>query len=111
MAPGPKEGHLLERPLGNPLSLLVWSAGVLRASGLKGKVFLLSENFQRTHSAMCKKPGLGLLAPCVDLNVAKLCMATQLDKDSAQQMMGKVGVGGRGSFVGQAAGREARSGW
>lgn len=58
------------------------------SSGLKGKLFLLSETFQRNHSAIFKKPGLGLVAPCTDFNFARLCMMTQLDKDAAQQMTG-----------------------
>jgi hypothetical protein len=60
------------------------------STGLKGKVFLLSETFQRNHGCLFKKPGLGLLAPCQDFNIAKLCILTQLDKDSAVSMMCKL---------------------
>lgn len=64
-------------------------------SGLKGKLFLLSETFQRNHSAIFKKPGLGLVAPCTDFNFARLCMMTQLDKDAAQQMTGGLLISSR----------------
>jgi hypothetical protein len=52
-------------------------------------VFILADAFQRHYGAQFRKPGLGLLAPCVDFNFAKLCVLTQLDKDSAQSLLGE----------------------
>jgi len=59
--------------------------------GLKNHVFFLATSLTRSYGINYRKPGTGLLTPCLEVNVSKICVMTGLDKDQV--------VGGIKAFV------------
>jgi len=56
-------------------------------SGLKHHVFLMAHNFCRSYGLTYRKPGMCLLAPCIEVNTSKLVVMTGYSKHDIQSTL------------------------